>query len=1214
MKWTQSMDHGLLECKRVGEQGKVRGKWAVIERLWKEKFPESKLTLRQLQGRCYTLEKTRKDHLPRTEASGANEAVKGHSTQQGNLAVERRENLPPYVNLSSTRETEGRAETTQGATPEQEGGRALGTAPAAGREASAATLAGRETSTERVSRGPALNESGQSSLRKERTSDESKPDFDKEEASPEEVAWRKKLTEEFATVHRETKGLEGDFACRKERPGITGGRVNHRAVKLVNELIAKSLDEDSSAWNLNCLVYAGAVVVQRRSRRGIQMGTGKTQRLSEREVEIRTLRRRIGWLYEEVKRWETSRNPKPRATKLTRKLRRVYGRKADNLRELRVLLTEVKGLLQVRKTQARELRERLKFENLQNDFEMKGPKCLEGRNPRTDTKERKTPTGAEISEFWGGLLGVEGECDLDNPAFTRWVRQTEETVQNRETNWSTVDDVWEQALKKAKNWRAPGPDKIKVGWWKLFNAASDGLRKFIKGVLRQSRKVPDIPQWFVTGRTVMIPKDGCEGKPDQYRPIACLNTSYKLLTSVMSKQLMAHVEENEILPEEQLALRKGRRGCTDALLIDHMISDNAWARNAGLSVAWIDFKKAYDRVPFAVIIEVLRASGVPQTYLEVLGMLMGKWESVFEVKSGKKTVKVNIEYKRGLLQGDALSPLVFCLCIAPVSEAIRHMEFGYKPLVGAQITHSFFMDDLKIYCHAKAKLAKVLERTRETARAVGMELGLTKCAEAHKRTRGRVEGELLATTDFRRATGESPYTYLGVKQVLSSSSKGIIEPLRKEYLRRVQKIWSSNLSGKNKVRAHNVWAVSLFRYYFGNLDWTWSQLNPLDTATRKVLRRNKSHHVTASVARLYLPRDAGGRGLHSVKHVYEREKVSVAKYVMDSDVPRLIQVRENWEALRERKASATPLRKANTVLSRYGMPHLDTPECGDAGSIGKMLKVKQFDQLVDELQDRVLHRSHFNTQSKADYDQDMSRLWLSDGRLRSVTEGLVCALQDGVVWTRAYRKGVLKHETTDRCRMCNKAKETIGHLMSSCEKLTWTLYKSRHDRVLFQVVRSLASAFNLSIPNHLIWTTTGWTGVGVLENEKVKLTIDVSNPTIAVMTERRPDLIVYLKEAKRILVMEIACAWDPLLEARENEKRDKYLTFASDLCRQLDGWEAQVYPLVFGDLGSIRGLREELTKTKLLDSKSIVKLIRDAQRETLCSAVRIIRTVLANRD
>lgn len=1250
------MDDDLLRCKTMAfHENSGRGKWNVVKRLWDACRPDPDIPVRKLQYRVNALDKVRRTHLPptRAEGSGVREEglntgfadgvgrpvppplgrrdmdcgpTKGHTPNIGGT-------LPPMCHGESVASTSGGQGTIR-STPRGEGGappptRELGESAKSPRGSGSQREFGADTreNTNTADGGTIMALELEQFLNTWRKGGISKAVSGSNDPSPSvegcvgpqtgrdvsdvDDAWRQRLAEEFAQVLGETRGSEGCFKSRKRVPSITGGRVNLRAVKAVDGLIATMLHENPSAWSLNCLVYAGALVVERRSRRAVQVGPGKSTRLGDREAEIRSLRRRIGWLHGEISKWETNTPPVARETRVTRRLRKIYGRKANNLRELRIILTEEKGLLNVRASQARGLRERLKYEAAQFEFAEKGPKCLEGVGPSPAMTDQKAPSANEISRFWGGLLGVAGEFNLDDPAFKKWKRSAEASVAEEGESWSSVDDVWEQVLKKAKNWRAPGPDRIKAGWWKLFSSAREALKQYIVLVLAQTAEVP---QWLVTGRTVLIPKDGCAGRPDQYRPIACLNTSYKLLTAVMSRQLTNHVMAYNLLPDEQLALRQGRRGCTDALLIDAMVGEVARSRNAGLSVAWIDFKKAYDRVPFAVITEVLRSCGVPHTFLGLLRVLMGMWSSVFEVRDGKKTVKVNVDYHRGLLQGDALSPLIFCLCIAPVSVAIRDMKQGYRPLTGPEVTHLFFMDDLKVYCHGRKALATVLVDARRTAGAVGMELGLTKCAEAHK-TGGRINGELLATADFRRATGESPYTYLGVDQVILANSRGILGPLRQEYLRRVRKVWLSNLSGKNKVRAHNTWAVSLFRYYFGNLEWALRDIDALDIKTRKLLRHSKSHHLNAAVERLYLPRDAGGRGLTSLRHCFEREKVSVAKYVADSEVPRLVQVRENWAVLRGR-GRPTPMDNANKILARYAMPSIDGTECSDAQTLAKTIKARQFDGLYDRLKSKILHRENFETQTRDDYDTEMSRLWLSDGRLKSRTEGLICAMQDGVVWTRAYRKRIVKASGTfsDRCRMCHKAPETLGHLLSSCDKLTWTLYKDRHDRVLYQVLRAFASASHLTIPNNLHWTTTGWSGIGVLESDDIKITIDVNNPTIQVMEERRPDLILYLKKEKRILITEIAVCWDPILPVRETQKRDKYQKLARDLCRQLEGWSAEVYPLAFGDLGSIRGLREELKNMKLLDPKGVVNLIRDAQRETLCSAVRIVRNVLAHRD
>ena len=62
------------------------------------------------------------------------------------------------------------------------------------------------------------------------------------------------------------------------------------------------------------------------------------------------------------------------------------------------------------------------------------------------------------------------------------------------------------------------------------------------------------------------------------------------------------------------------------------------------------------------------------------------------------TIALPITFRRGLFQGDALSPLLFCLCLAPLSKAINEETDGYlnQYLPGA-VTHMANMDDVKLY-------------------------------------------------------------------------------------------------------------------------------------------------------------------------------------------------------------------------------------------------------------------------------------------------------------------------------------------------------------------------------------------------------------------------------------------------------------------------------------------------------------------------------------
>ena len=59
------------------------------------------------------------------------------------------------------------------------------------------------------------------------------------------------------------------------------------------------------------------------------------------------------------------------------------------------------------------------------------------------------------------------------------------------------------------------------------------------------------PDWLVEGATNLLPKKEETWIPKNYRPIACLPTTFKILTSVITDRLYSHLEKEAIMTPEQ---------------------------------------------------------------------------------------------------------------------------------------------------------------------------------------------------------------------------------------------------------------------------------------------------------------------------------------------------------------------------------------------------------------------------------------------------------------------------------------------------------------------------------------------------------------------------------------------------------------------------------------------------------------------------------------
>ena len=116
-------------------------------------------------------------------------------------------------------------------------------------------------------------------------------------------------------------------------------------------------------------------------------------------------------------------------------------------------------------------------------------------------------------------------------------------------------------------------------------------------------------------------------------------------------------------------------------------------------------------------------------------------------------------------------------------------------------------------------------------------------------------------------------------QVLGGQMK---ERLRKEYKRRVKNILKSKLNGGNVITAINTWAVSMMRYTAPFVDWRKDELKEIDRDTRKMMNMYRALHPRDSVARLYLPRKEGRRGLVAIEDCVQLAILGLENYVQDS--------------------------------------------------------------------------------------------------------------------------------------------------------------------------------------------------------------------------------------------------------------------------------------------------------------------------------------------
>ena len=342
----------------------------------------------------------------------------------------------------------------------------------------------------------------------------------------------------------------------------------------------------------------------------------------------------------------------------------------------------------------------------------------------------------------------------------------------------------------------------------------------------------------------------------------------------------------------------------------------------------------------------------------------------------------------------------------------------------------------------------------------------------------------------------------------------------------------------------------------------------MDVKTRKYLTMFGAYHMKSSVARLYMKRKDGGRGLISVRDCIREEELGLSGYVRASD---------EW------------------MLKVVA-------ECFDDGETKEEYKQRIERERVDDFKGKRLHGKFMR--DVRDVADDRSWQWVRAGYLSKSTEEFVFAAQEQALRTRFFRSEIEKEKDVDpKCRVCGKEVESVGHLASGCSGLAQREYKRRHDRMGLRVYWELCRKYGLDcadswykeVPDEVRKSTDG----------EIEIWWDRSVETTQKLEHNRPDVTVLNHTAKEWTFVDFSVPWDRNVEIKEVEKVEKYSSLAKEI-RKMHRVSTRVVPLVVGSLGVVSGNLEGHLK-----SLGIPDVLGGMQASALIGTTLILKKVLS---
>ena len=521
---------------------------------------------------------------------------------------------------------------------------------------------------------------------------------------------------------------------------------------------------------------------------------------------------------------------------------------------------------------------------INNLFQRNPHKVFEGLDEQKMSAKQTSPNKEEVSKYWKDIWSVSVHHKSE-AAWLQNIHDDNEALPTQSSIHITEDDV-KRKLNGMANWKTPGPDKVHIFWLKKLSAIHVTMAKEMNKMLTQPSL---IPEWLVKGRTALIPKiPDQQLSPQDYRPITCLPNMWKVFSGILANKIMGHLNMHSILYHEQKGVRPGARGTKDQLAIDRTITKDCKNRHTNLSMAWIDYKKAYDSVPHSWILQCLKLYKVNEKIQDVISHSMNLWKTTLTLE--KKEID-EIQINRGIFQGDALSPLLFCMAINPLSHILRKEGKEYITKNGSKVNHLLYMDDLKLYSKKEEGINALIRTVKIFSDDIQMKFGYAKCARLII-NRGKVTqtNGLEIDGDIIRDVGSNGYKYLGIPQLNENMEKETKEKARREYTKRIRKVLKTKLNARNKIDAINMYAIPVIRYTGGAVKWTKQEIDEIHRKTRKMFTMHGALHPRADVDRIYLPRKLGGRGLVNISDAIEQEERSLSEYVYKSNNDPLLNV------------------------------------------------------------------------------------------------------------------------------------------------------------------------------------------------------------------------------------------------------------------------------------------------------------------------------------
>jgi len=242
---------------------------------------------------------------------------------------------------------------------------------------------------------------------------------------------------------------------------------------------------------------------------------------------------------------------------------------------------------------------------------------------------------------------------------------------------------------------APGPDNITYFHLKNLPASHHFLATLFNKLLKSESS----PPYWSTARIKLLYKQDATDHPKNFRPIALTSAVGKLFHKIISQRLEHYLISNNVIDTSvQKGFISSFPGIFEHIYSVSNILEKAISTKSPLMMTFIDLQNAFGSVPHQYIFDMLESVQVPSCYI---GYIKSVYSHLSAIIKCHQWTTPPIPIRRGVFQGDTMSPIIFILTFNPLLKLAEDLNKGHGFFFQLSIPNSSNLPPVGAYVYIK---------------------------------------------------------------------------------------------------------------------------------------------------------------------------------------------------------------------------------------------------------------------------------------------------------------------------------------------------------------------------------------------------------------------------------------------------------------------------------------------------------------------------------